>query len=224
MANREPVVGVERLLLFGDAVFAIAITLLSLDITVPSGLTGRQLNHSLRDLIPSLGAYALSFGVIGVQWLAHHSVLRNAERLDTWLIRIDFVFLATIAALPFPARLLSEYGSTAAATAIYAGSIVLASACTTALALRLRQKPALRKAHVPPDRIRRPVLRSSLIMAVFGTSIPITLASPSLAKYWWLLCIPALRLMDRAARKPDGPDAASAPAQAAGTETSNPPS
>ncbi len=60
MARSKTVIGVDRLLAFGDAVFAIAITLLALDVRIPAGLPRDRFDHALRTLSPQIGSYALT--------------------------------------------------------------------------------------------------------------------------------------------------------------------
>lgn len=81
MTNRRPiglrrraiVVGSERLALFGDALIAIAITLFALEITVPVGPSDSEVAHAVRDAVPAIAAYLLSFAVISALWLAQHA-------------------------------------------------------------------------------------------------------------------------------------------------------
>src|SRR4051812_26709769 len=68
--RHDVVVGPERLAFFGDAVFAIAITLLPLDISVPEDLPHSEVALAVREAVPAIGAYLLSFAVIGALWLA----------------------------------------------------------------------------------------------------------------------------------------------------------
>ncbi|MHA6765148.1 TMEM175 family protein [Streptacidiphilus sp. PAMC 29251] len=202
MARSEQVVGVDRLLAFGDAVFAIAITLLTLDLTVPDGLSTSDFNKAMRTALPSIGIYVLTFAVIGALWLAHHGLFRLVGSLDGWLVRLDLAFLAVIAALPFPARLLSEYGSTPLGTSVYAAAIALASALTSAMAFRLMRDPTLRAKEITRGRVVVAMQRAGAITVVFGTSIPVSLLSPDGAKYWWLLAVPLRWRLDRDEDKP----------------------
>lgn len=192
-----PTVTPERLLAFGDAVFAIAITLLALDIDVPNGLPEERLSDALRGVVPDVGAYLLSFSVIGLLWLAQHRMSALVGRIDRCLLYLYFALLAVVAALPFPTRLVSEYGETALATAVYGGVIGLASLLTTGMAYRLLRRPELRKPGISSARVRRTVLQGGVVAVVFATSLPMTLVSPTAAKYWWALIIPLRLLLSR---------------------------
>ncbi|MER5787250.1 TMEM175 family protein [Streptomyces sp. NPDC001980] len=203
MSNSRPIalrrseiaVSPERLAMLGDAVFAIAITLLALDITVPEGLHDSELPHALRELLPAIGAYLLSFAVIGMLWLTQHALFRLIRTVDRWLLYLYFALLAVVAALPFPTKLISEYGETATATACYSASIALSLGFLGAMYLRLLIAPALAAPGTDPGELRTTVRRNVLHVLVFVTAIPLaSFWSPGLAKYWWLLVIPVRAL------------------------------
>jgi uncharacterized membrane protein len=104
--------GTERLNALSDGVFAIAMTLLVIDLKVPD-LTGAEesrLPAELRSQVGSYLAYALSFYVIGQMWLAHHRMFRHIKTTDSRLLRINLLMLMVIAAVPFPTSLLGRYG------------------------------------------------------------------------------------------------------------------
>ncbi|MFJ5262203.1 TMEM175 family protein [Streptomyces sp. NPDC088387] len=191
LLRRDVDVQPGRLAMLGDAVFAIAITLLALDIRVPEGLPESEVAHAVREAVPEIGGYLLSFAVIGILWLVQHGLVRQIAVVDRWLLYGYFVLLAVVAALPFPTRLLSEYGDTVVATVIYASSITVALGLMLGMYLRLLAVPALAATHATPAKLKDSA-RSGLVMVlVFGTSIPVAFASPSGAKYWWLLAFPA---------------------------------
>jgi uncharacterized membrane protein len=99
----------QRIEAFSDGVFAIAITLLIIEIGVPH-LTGEEsLSDALRDLWPSYGAYVLSFVMIGIYWANHHSLFRLFVRTDHFFLMLNVFFLMAIAFLPFPTAVLGEY-------------------------------------------------------------------------------------------------------------------
>jgi uncharacterized membrane protein len=209
LLRRDVVVDPERLVTFGDAVFAIAITLLALDISVPEGLAGSEVGTALRDALPAFGAYLLSFAVTGALWLAQHALFRLIAALDRCLLYLYLALLAVVAVLPFPTRLISEYGETAVATSCYAATIAVAGALIAAMSARLRAAPALATPNATAGQIGQSVLRTLLVVAVFATSIPVSLASPTAAKYWWLLAIPA-RLLFRDPSVPEGAEPSAA--------------
>src|SRR5436309_14245655 len=97
----------NRVEAFSDGVFAIAITLLILTISVPSH--GEHLGHELIDLWPSYVAYAVSFLTIGIMWVNHHTLFRNFARVDRPLLLLNILLLMLIAFVPFPTRVAAEF-------------------------------------------------------------------------------------------------------------------
>jgi TMEM175 potassium channel family protein len=97
-----------RLETFADGVFAIAATLLILNVEVPE-LAGRSLTHELVKLWPAYVGYAVSFLTIGIIWVNHHTVLRQLRGIDRTFLFINVFFLLCIAFIPFPTRLLATY-------------------------------------------------------------------------------------------------------------------
>ena len=106
-----------RLETFSDGVFAIAATLLILEVRLPThGSVTFELVHAW----PSYVAYAISFLTIGIIWVNHHTVMQQIERVDRTFLFINVVFLLIVAFTPFPTRVLAEHlreGSKAAAFA-----------------------------------------------------------------------------------------------------------
>jgi uncharacterized membrane protein len=97
-----------RLEAFSDGVFAVAITLLVLEITVPAGSEDDLLDAVL-DQGHSYLAYVVSFSTIGALWLAHSAITEYLHRANALLVRLNLLLLMVVAFLPFPTRLLAEY-------------------------------------------------------------------------------------------------------------------
>jgi Endosomal/lysosomal potassium channel TMEM175 len=97
-----------RLEAFSDGVFAIAITLLVLEIPVPTVEHG-GLAEALLDEWPAYAAYVVSFAIIGIIWINHHAVLGYVERLDRGLLFLNLNIFLWVALIPWPTSLLAEY-------------------------------------------------------------------------------------------------------------------
>jgi uncharacterized membrane protein len=121
----------ERFDAFSDGVLAIAITLLVLEIKVPTASQGR-LWHELGRLWPSYAAYAVSFLTIGIMWVNHHNLSRRLVAVDHGLVYANLGLLATVSFLPFPTAVLAEYlrdggSNEQAATALYGITMIAVS-------------------------------------------------------------------------------------------------
>jgi uncharacterized membrane protein len=97
----------DRVLFCTDAGFAIAITLLVVDLRVPAEGVLVDFGPVLREDISSIIGFAISFGVIGIFWVGHHSIFRYINAFDRRLILLNLFFLGIIAFLPFPTRSLT---------------------------------------------------------------------------------------------------------------------
>ena len=99
-------ISTRRLEAFSDGVFAIAITLLVLDITVPAGSEDDLLAAVLNQW-PSYLAYVVSFATIGVAWLEHNAITDYMDYADAMVVRVNLLLLLLISFLPFPTRLIA---------------------------------------------------------------------------------------------------------------------
>jgi uncharacterized membrane protein len=98
----------SRVEAFSDGVFAVAITLLALDLRPGEGPTlGSQL--LARGAIAHYAAYVVSFLIIGIIWVNHHAVFRQIVRVDRVLMFLNLLLLLSVAAIPFPTALLAEH-------------------------------------------------------------------------------------------------------------------
>ena len=176
----------DRVLFFSDAIFAIAITLLIVDLQVPDV---RDLDSAdqLRDTIPQVGGFALSFTVIGLFWVAHHGLFRHIKGLNRQLVLLNLLFLGCIAFLPYPTSLLSAAGDQVPATVFYAASIAATGLAETAVWLYAVHIRELALPGVPPSVHRWILLRILRAPLVFLASIPVAIRQPALAKYLWAL-------------------------------------
>jgi len=118
-----------RLEAFSDGVFAIAITLLVLDLHVPEVGDG-SLAHALYRQWPADVSYTVSFITIGIIWVNHHNVFRHLERCDRRLLFLNVFMLLTVALIPYPTALISHYARTPNATpaAVFYGAVMVVMA------------------------------------------------------------------------------------------------
>jgi uncharacterized membrane protein len=177
----------DRIVFFSDAVFAIAITILVLDIRVPDGLSPAELPAEVLGLWPKYLSYVVSFLVLAIYWQAHHRVFRPIRGYDGTLVWLNFLFLMAVAFLPFPTSLLGEYGREQVSVVIYAANAAVVSLLLSAISWYAGRGHRL----VPPDhddeesKIRR--LQGLAVPAVFLASIGVSFFSPMAAMYSWLL-------------------------------------
>jgi uncharacterized membrane protein len=142
-------VGRGRLEAFSDGVFAIAITLLVLDLKVPVyGRGEATLAHRLAEEWPAYVAYTVSFAVIGIMWVNHHALLAMSQEVSRRLVMANLFLLGVTAALPFTTSLFAEYVRDAGsdghvAAAVYGASMLAAAVGFNTLAWCVVPRPPM---------------------------------------------------------------------------------
>ena len=123
--NREAF-QLERLILFTDAVFAIAITLLVIELKVPEleRRTEREAVNALLRLTPKIIGFLVSFFITAIYWAAHHRIFRFVRHLDSKLLWLNILFLLCIVLMPFTTAYQSEYGMLATPWIVYSINII----------------------------------------------------------------------------------------------------
>jgi uncharacterized membrane protein len=190
--------GLERIVFFSDAVIAIAITLLILDIRLPeaAGEAALDLNQQLLALWPRGLGWAVSFWVIALYWVAHHRSYRYIQRYDRRLMYLNFLFLMFIAFMPFPTSLLFTNGIRTSSVILYGGTAAgmgLSLAALWIYAVRHR----FIAPHTPPALVKDIRLNLILPPLIFLASCGIALIDADLAGFVWLLLIPVYLLRRR---------------------------
>lgn len=191
--------GTDRMQFFSDAVFAIALTLLVLDIRLPEGDTDDLLG-ALLALWPQYFAFALSFVIIALNWISHHAKYRVIVRYDGRLLRLNFVLLFLIAIVPFPTSVLSEYGAETPAVVLYAATVAALS-ITQLVIWAYAVRAGLTSKDVDAAIFRYVVLNILPAPIVFLLSIPIAFLDPQIAMYTWFAIIPATWLFGWLSRR-----------------------
>jgi uncharacterized membrane protein len=185
-----------RIVAFSDGVFAIAITLLVLGLSIPKHLHGESLAHALWGQRQSLFAYALSFAVIGRFWIIHHRFFADVVGFDGRLIAINLLYLAGIVLIPFSSQVLGDHGEQTAAIVLYATNLAGVTLIGLLMAVDARRAGLLNSEPAAVDALRR---RSILIAAIFLGSIPVAFIDAGSAAYIWLavFLVPTTRIFGR---------------------------
>lgn len=190
----------ERLLFFSDAVFAIAMTLLVVDLRPPE-LAGSAPEASIASaLTADLGrvvAFVISFVVVGLYWEGHLRIFAAVRATDRSLIGLNLAFLIWIAFMPYPTAILGGHEPTRLTVAFYAVVQVGAGLCEAAVWVYATRHPALVRPSVDPLLARRVTAHILRGPAVFAGSMVVALLSPWLAIASWALIVPASFVVDR---------------------------
>ena len=180
MADSESHSHTQRLETFSDGVFAIAITLLIIEIGVPDVRGGGDLNRKLLDLWPQYLAYGLSFFTIGVYWANHHSFLKLFHTTEHIFLMLNVFFLMTIAFLPFPTAVVGEYlkdsAHREAATHFYAIGFILPATAWFTLWIYGRMRDLL-DPDLDPDYVNRMTWQYALSQVPYWVAVVLSFVS-----------------------------------------------
>jgi uncharacterized membrane protein len=181
----------DRVAFFSDAVFAIAMTLLVVGIGIPH-VRESEIGKHIGDKREEIFGFFLSFVVIGFYWLAHHRFFSKLVAVDVRFMKINLLYLAAIAFVPFPTALVGIYGDgQAAVIVLYAVTLGVASVLEAVMFLHAQRAQLLRK-RLDDRAFRNYMLASTAPAAVFALSVPIAIFyDPGVALLSWVLIFPA---------------------------------
>jgi uncharacterized membrane protein len=182
-----------RTISFSDAVIAIAITLLALELKVPQvpeSSVDAELPRALLELWPNFFSFVLSFWIIGSYWLAHRRISGLVGAYDSKMQLINLLFLMWIVLMPFSTALVGEYENQQLPVVIYAVHNILTSLTLMWLWLHSVRDSSLVEPNLDPRLLRRSILRGLIVQSVFVLSIGISFISVDVARLSWVLIWP----------------------------------
>ena len=178
----------HRMLLFSDAVFAIVLTLLALDLRMPVGFDDAHVYDALAEMKGEIVAFAVSFAMVGVFWIAHLTTLRSLARFDWGVAVANLVFLFTVTVTPFTTTMVGVDGTMGNGWRLYCLSIMAISlAQVVLLFVSHRDEPRLlHDAH--HGRLWVRLLRACAPGLAFAVGLALSLAGQRfLASICWVL-------------------------------------
>lgn len=192
--------GFERLIFFSDAVFAIAITLLIIEVRLPAlpdAPTDADILAALRQTLPSIFAYVLSFATIGLYWLSHWRRWRYIARVNERLVGLNLLLLGLVAFIPFPTALIGEQGDHASVVIIYALALSAAGIAGPVTWL-YAWRSGLTIPSVTPQYARLAAIRGFAVPVVLlGSLLFLPIVGTSGVEFMWLLIAPVQIAMNR---------------------------
>jgi len=195
---REKVLG--RLLALSDGIFAIAITLLILNIVLPDSTARAEVPQALIALWPKYLAFLISFLVIALYWIVHVRQFRVIRKYNAGLLWLNLIFLMFIVLIPFSTNVLSNFQGTTSVI-LYAANMACAGFMATGLWIyAVRSK--LVDAQVGSAQARRGIIMNLVAPVIFTLSIGLAFISVDLASYSWILIFVGHRIADRILKLP----------------------
>jgi uncharacterized membrane protein len=187
------VVGNERINAFSDGLFAIAITLLILELKVPDKLPPGGLLQMVPELLPKYLGHVLSFVVLGVYWVGQHNMFLHIKRHNRVFLWLNLLFLMFVASMPFFAGLIIHHLDDQLSMLLYAGNLVLAGISLDLIWWYSSTNRRLVDPAMPEDLVRFVHRRVLMAPAIYLVAMAVSLASPIAAACIFIL-VPLLHI------------------------------
>lgn len=170
----------HRLTALTDGVFAIAMTLMVIDLTLPKEKPVHDLAEALLALWPGFVAYAISFGLLGIYWSAHHSMFRFIQKTSHELVWLNVVFLAFVSLIPFSTSVLAAHHGEPLALAVYGGTQMMIGLSLLPIWLHATRGRRLVAPELPQYVVRYAVSRMLVAVVCYGLATCLAVISPVL--------------------------------------------
>jgi uncharacterized membrane protein len=187
----EQPMSAERLVFFSDAVVAIAMTLLALELPVPDGGSNEEVLRHLRDNSGEFIAFLISFAVIGVQWIGHHRLFAHVAGLGGGVMRWNLMWLLTIVVTPFATKVLTGDGAFEVRFAVYAAVQAMSGLFFFCMLYDIGRLGLLSR-DAPAEVLSRSRMRLAVMALAFAVSIPVAFHT-----HWAYQCWVAIPVVTR---------------------------
>jgi uncharacterized membrane protein len=179
----------DRLCAVADGVYAIALTLLVLDLKVPevAGITDPQLTTDLLQQIPNFVAYVIGFLVVAFFWMNHHRIFQSVTLCDEWALLLNLAHLLFISLTPYAASLIGHYEGDRTATIVFSANLGLASLSLIVLGQYVLAKDEWRTDDAGGTWVKVPWWSVYAGPGLALVSIVVSFMSINVALFLWLL-------------------------------------
>jgi uncharacterized membrane protein len=188
-----PKVKPEHVVSFGDAIFAFAITLMTLSIDIPDlpqDLTESELLSRLYDMYPQVESYIISFAVISIFWVSYHQVFNYIKESHISMVYLNLLFLLFITFLSVTTSLVINYGAYQIPYVLYCILVIMTSSLLALIWWFGTRDNRLVDKDIHPLFVRGVMVNLLLIPLVFAISILVSFFDLNIAQYLWLIIAP----------------------------------
>ncbi|HSE99357.1 MAG TPA: TMEM175 family protein [Nitrososphaeraceae archaeon] len=188
-----PIIKVEHVISFSDAVFAFAITLMALSIDIPdlpASLTQSELIEKLYELYPQFESYIISFAVIAIFWVSYHQVFNHIKGSHITMVYLNLLFLLLITLLSLSTSLVINYGTYQIPYVIDCFIVIMTSSLLATIWWHATKNKRLVDKNLHPFFINGILVNLLSIPIVFTISIIISFVNLDIAEYFWLVIAP----------------------------------
>lgn len=202
LATAPAHLGKHRLEALSDGIFAVAMTLLVIDLRVPEHAVSQSsdLASSLVMLTPRFVAWIISFFVLGIFWFTHHRLFHGVRLVSGGFVWLNIVYLGCVSLMPFSSALAGQYSRLLLAQVFYSGNMILLSGAGLALHRYAHRRPELWAQPFAPGFYRGARFRSLGLMGVALTAVGLTALVPGAGNAAFVLMAPISILSRRVER------------------------
>jgi uncharacterized membrane protein len=188
-----PLIKLEHVISFSDAVFAFAITLMALSVDIPdlpTDLTQSELLDKLYELYPQFESYIISFAVIAIFWVSYHQVFNHIKGSHITMVYLNLLFLLLVTLLSLSTSLVINYGTYQIPYVIYCVIVIMTSSLLATIWWHATRNKRLVDKNLHPLFIKGVLVNLISIPIVFTISIIISFVNLEIAQYFWLIMAP----------------------------------
>jgi uncharacterized membrane protein len=176
----------ERILMLTDAVVAIIMTILVLDLEIPGASEGKPLSEGLADLLPIFTTFVISFLLVGMYWVWHRGFFAQVRYADYRLAWLNLLFLLPLSAVPFAASTLGSHPDDATALQLYGAILVAVTVMRSVLNWYLHRHPWMLW-QVPSTKARRlSAIAAAAPLVVYILAMAVATPAPVLSTFLYL--------------------------------------
>ncbi|MGI9624216.1 MAG: TMEM175 family protein [Acidimicrobiales bacterium] len=176
----------DRIPAFVDATFAIIITILVLEIGVPSDLSEQSLREAIDEIGPTLMAWVISFFLVGMYWVWHRDLFVKVRHVNRDAIWLNVIFLLPVCLVPFAAAVLGDYHDEPIALHLYGAVLIAVSLMRIALYWYMSGRPQLLWEPISPRERRMGIMLSCVPMAFYVVAMLVADAAHQLSLVLYL--------------------------------------
>jgi uncharacterized membrane protein len=183
----------ERVAVFSDAIYAIAMTLLVVDIKVPELTQGKNdpmmVLDTLRQNTPEIIGFFLCFWLIGNTWISHHRFMASLHTIGHTLMTLNMFYLAFVAFMPFPVSMISHYENNIMSFLLFTGTLLVLNILELVMFI-VAYRLGRTRSTVTKEVFDFGVVGGSIPIIIFLLSIPVALIHTTYGLLFWLLIFP----------------------------------
>jgi len=169
----------NRVEAFSDGVLAVVITLLVLEVKLPTGLSSEaELWHAIERLLPGLAAWVVSFVFVLTFWVSHHYFFSNLKHVDRGLLWLNGLFLLTVALIPFPTALVGQYPGMTPPLVLLSAVMLLTSLSFACMRFYASFCGQLLKDHLSKAQAKAAMIQSMIAPFLYAIAMAVAFAWP----------------------------------------------